>query len=183
MQNCVHTYALGDLPITLARVMTTNEKHQTENNGHRHKVVGPKWPTSGGAARILMDDLLRDCHRLNGPVSITRLLLPTGIKHCWTPADRAELSQTRHSCTLSHSFSDQHRSQLCVFYYKRKCSSRLYSILSVYLSVPRPRLSWSHILTSSPGFPFRPASCLFSCPPFCFHSSNQYNYVLILHKF
>lgn len=57
--------------------------------------------------------------------------------------------------------------------------------LSVCLSVcvPRPRLSWSHFLTSSPGFPFRPASCLFSCPPFCFHSSNQYNYVLILHKF
>lgn len=52
--------------------MTTNEKHQTENNGYRHKVVVPKWPTSAGALRILMDDLLRDCHRLNGPVSITK---------------------------------------------------------------------------------------------------------------
>lgn len=134
MQNCVHTYALRDLPITLARVMTTNEKHQTENNGHRHKVVGPKWPTSGGAARILMDDLLRDCHRLNGPVSITRLSrLPVITDRNQALLDRAELSQTQHSCTLSHSFSDEHRSQLCVFYYKRKCSSRLYSTLSVCL--------------------------------------------------
>lgn len=168
--------------------MTTNEKHQTENNGHRHKVVGPKWPTSGGAARILMDDLLRDCHRLNGPVSITRL-------------SRLPVYYRQESSTAGHRLTEQSYLKLGIPapYRTRsamntEASSACFIInesallvctltLSVCLSVPRPRLSWSHILTSSPGFPFRPASCLFSCPPFCFHSSNQYNYVLILHKF